>query len=161
MKIAILSNGPGNYSTKRLKEEAKLRGHEVTVVKYKECYASIEQNNPTVSYQGVDLSKFDAIIPRIASYMTKYGTAIVRQLEMQGVYTTSSSIAISRSRDKLRSLQLLAKSGIGIPKTVVSRNTTDIDDLLNHLGGMPVIIKLARGTHGNCVVLAETKKAAK
>lgn len=161
MKIAILSNGPGNYSTKRLKEEAKLRGHEVTVVKYKECYASIEQNNPTVSYQGEDLSKFDAIIPRIASYMTKYGTAIVRQLEMQGVYTTSSSIAISRSRDKLRSLQLLAKSGIGIPKTVVSRNTTDIDDLLNHLGGMPVIIKLARGTHGNGVVLAETKKAAK
>jgi len=161
MKIAILSNGPGNYSTKRLKEEAKLRGHEVTVVKYKECYASIEQNNPTVSYQGVDLSKFDAIIPRIASYMTKYGTAIVRQLEMQGVYTTSSSIAISRSRDKLRSLQLLAKSGTGIPKTVVSRNTTDIDDLLNHLGGMPVIIKLARGTHGNGVVLAETKKAAK
>lgn len=161
MKIAILSNGPGNYSTKRLKEEAKLRGHEVTVVKYKECYASIEQNNPTVSYQGQDLSKFDAIIPRIASYMTKYGTAIVRQLEMQGVYTTSSSIAISRSRDKLRSLQLLAKSGIGIPKTVVSRNTTDIDDLLGHLGGMPVIIKLARGTHGNGVVLAETKKAAK
>jgi len=161
MKIAILSNGPGNYSTKRLKEEAKLRGHEVTVVKYKECYASIEQNNPTVSYEGQDLSKFDAIIPRIASYMTKYGTAIVRQLEMQGVYTTSSSIAISRSRDKLRSLQLLAKSGIGIPKTVVSRNTTDIDDLLNHLGGMPVIIKLARGTHGNGVVLAETKKAAK
>lgn len=161
MKIAILSNGPGNYSTKRLKEEAILRGHEVTVVKYKECYASIEQNNPTVTYQGQDLSKFDAIIPRIASYMTKYGTAIVRQLEMQGVYTTSSSIAISRSRDKLRSLQLLAKSGIGIPKTVVSRNTTDIDDLLTHLGGMPVIIKLARGTHGNGVVLAETKKAAK
>ena len=138
-----------------------MRGHEVTVVKYKECYASIEQNNPTVSYEGQDLSKFDAIIPRIASYMTKYGTAIVRQLEMQGIYTTSSSIAISRSRDKLRSLQLLAKSGIGIPKTVVSRNTTDIDDLLIHLGGMPVIIKLARGTHGNGVVLAETKKAAK
>lgn len=161
MRIAILSNGPGNYSTKRLKEEAILRGHEVTVVKYKECYASIEQNNPTVSYRGEDLSKFDAIIPRIASYMTKYGTAIVRQLEMQGVYTVSSSIAISRSRDKLRSLQLLSKYGIGIPKTVVSRNTTDIDDLLNHLGGMPVIIKLARGTHGNGVVLAETKKAAK
>ena len=161
MKIAILSNGPGNYSTERLKEEAILRGHEVTVVKYKECYASIEQNNPTVSYRGESLSRFDAIIPRIASYMTKYGTAIVRQLEMQGVYTISSSIAINRSRDKMRSLQLLAKYGIGIPKTVVSRNTTDIDDLLNHLGGMPVIIKLARGTHGNGVVLAETKKAAK
>ena len=161
MKIAILSNGPGNYSTKRLKEEAIARGHEVTVIKYKECYASIEQSNPTVSYRGEDLSKFDAIIPRIASYMTQYGTAIVRQLEMQGVYTISSSIAISRSRDKMRSLQLMAKYGIGIPKTVVSRNTTDIDDLLARLGGMPVIIKLARGTHGNGVVLAETKKAAK
>lgn len=161
MKIAILSNGTGNYSTKRLKEEAILRGHEVTVIKYKECYASIEQNNPTVSYRGEDLANFDAIIPRIASNMTRYGTAIVRQLEMQGVYTISSSIAISRSRDKLRSMQLFAKSGIGIPKTVVSRNTTDIDNLLEQMGGTPVIIKLARGTHGNGVVLAETKKAAK
>lgn len=161
MKIAILSNGPGNYSTKRLKEEAILRGHDVSVVKYKDCYTSIEQNNPTVSYRGQDLGRFDAVIPRIASNMTKYGTAIVRQLEMQGVYTLSSSIAINRSRDKLRSLQLLAKSGVGIPKTVVSRNTTDIDDLLDQLGGTPVIIKLARGTHGNGVVLAETKKAAK
>ncbi len=161
MKIAILSNGPGNYSTKRLKEEAILRGHEVKVVKYKDCYASIEQNHPTVSYRGNDLTEFDAVIPRIASYMTKYGTAIVRQLEMQGVYTASSSIAITRARDKLRSMQLLAKAGIGIPKTVVSRNTADIDDLLEQLGGMPVIIKLARGTHGNGVVLAETKKAAR
>ncbi|MEI6228801.1 MAG: 30S ribosomal protein S6--L-glutamate ligase [Candidatus Saccharibacteria bacterium] len=161
MKIVILSNGPGNYSTKRLKEEAIARGHSVKVVKYRECYASIEQNHPTVSYRGEDLIDFDAVIPRIACNMTKYGTAIVRQLEMQGVYTVSSSIAINRSRDKLRSLQLLAKSGVGIPKTVVSRNTTDIDDLLEQLGGMPVIIKLARGTHGNGVVLAETKKAAK
>lgn len=161
MKIAILSNGPGNYSTKRLKEEAKKRGHEVSIIKYRECYASIEQDNPTVSYKGEDLSQFDAIIPRIASYMTKYGTAIVRQLEMQGVYTVSSSIAIARSRDKLRSMQLLAKAGVGIPKTVVSRNSTDIDDLLDKIGGTPVIIKLARGTHGNGVVLAETKKAAK
>lgn len=161
MKIAILSNGPGNYSTKRLIEEAKRRGHEVRIIKYRECYASIEQNNPTVSYRGEDLEKFDAIIPRIASYMTRYGTAIVRQLEMQGVYSASSSLAIARSRDKLRSMQLLAKAGVGIPKTVVSRNSTDIDDLLEKLGGTPVIIKLARGTHGNGVVLAETKKAAK
>lgn len=161
MKIAILSNGPGNYSTKRLKEEAILRGHTVRVIKYKECYTSIEQSNPTVSYRGEDLEIFDAIIPRIASYMTKYGTTIVRQLEMQGQYTVSSSLAISRSRDKLRSLQLLAKYGIGIPKTVVSRNTTDIDNLLERLGDMPIIIKLARGTHGNGVVLAESKKAAK
>ena len=161
MKIAILSNGPGNYSTKRLKEEAIKRGHEVKIVKYRDCYASIEQNNPTVSYKGEDLAKFDAIIPRIASHMTRYGTAIVRQLEMQGVYTVSSSIAINRSRDKLRSSQLLAKAGVGIPKTVFSRNSTDIDDLIEKLGGTPVIIKLARGTHGNGVVLAETKKAAK
>ncbi len=161
MRIAILSNGPGNYSTKRLKEEALKRGHEVSIIKYKECYASIEQNNPSVKYRGIDLANFDAIIPRIASYMTKYGTAIVRQLEMQGVYTVSSSISISRARDKLRSMQLLAKYGIGIPKTVVSRNTTDIDDLLECIGSLPVIIKLASGTHGNGVVLAETKKAAK
>ncbi|NCU37677.1 30S ribosomal protein S6--L-glutamate ligase [Candidatus Saccharibacteria bacterium] len=161
MKIAILSNGTGNYSTKRLKEVATARGHEVKVVKYRECYASIERNNPTVSYRGEDLAKFDAMIPRIASYMTKYGTAIVRQLEMQGVYTVSSSIAINRSRDKLRSMQLLAKAGVGIPKTVFSRNSTDIDDLIEKLGGTPVIIKLAKGTHGNGVVLAESKKAAK
>lgn len=161
MKIAILSNGNGNYSTKRLKEEALKRGHEVTIIKYRDCYASIEENNPTVSYKGEDLGKFDAIIPRIASNMTRYGTAIVRQLEMQGVYTVSSSLAINRSRDKLRSSQIMAKAGVGIPKTVVSRNSADIDDLLDKLGGTPVIIKLARGTHGNGVVLAETKKAAK
>lgn len=161
MKIAILSNGNANYSTKRLKEEAEKRGHEVKIIKYRDCYASIERDNPTVSYRGEDLAHFDAIIPRIAANMTRYGTAIVRQLEMQGVYTVSSSLAINRSRDKLRSLQLLAKVGVGIPKTVVSRNTMDIDDLIEKVGGTPVIIKLARGTHGNGVVLAETKKAAK
>ena len=161
MKIAILSNGPGNYSTRRLKEVAKARGHQVKVVKYRECYASIEQNNPTVSYRGEDLAEFDVIIPRIANYMTRYGSAIVRQLEMRGVYTLSSSIAISRSRDKLRSMQLLAKAGVGIPKTVFSRNSGDIDDLIEKIGGAPVIIKLARSTHGKGVVLAESKKAAK
>jgi len=161
MNILLLSNGPGNYSTKRLKEEAKLRGHNVRVVKYKECYASIEKSNPYVTYRGEDLRNVDAIIPRIASNMTRYGSAIVRQFEMQGVYTTAASIAIVRSRDKLRSMQLMARNGVGIPKTVFSRNTADIDDLLDEIGGVPVIIKLARGTHGNGVVLAETKKAAK
>lgn len=161
MKIAILSNGPGNHSTKRLREVAKTRGHTVRVIKYKECYASIESANPTVSYRGEDLSGYDVIIPRIANYMTRYGSAIVRQLEAQGVYTISSSIAITRSRDKLRSMQLLAKAGVTIPKTVFSRNSADIDDLLEKLGGAPVIIKLARSTHGNGVVLAESKKAAK
>lgn len=161
MKIAILSNGPGNYSTKRLKEVAKARGHDARIVKYKECYSSIEQNSPKVSYRGEDLANYDAIIPRIASYMTRYGTAILRQLELQGMYSVSSALAISRSRDKLRSMQLLAKAGVAIPKTVFSRNSADIDDLIEKLGGTPVIIKLARGTHGNGVVLAETKKAAK
>lgn len=161
MNIVILSNGPGNYSTRRLKEEAKVRGHNVRVVKHKECYAAIEKSNPVVSYRGEDLKNVDAIIPRIGSNITRYGTAIVRQFEMQGVYTTATSIAIVRSRDKLRSMQLFAKYGVGMPKTVFSRNTADIDDLLEHVGGVPVIIKLARGTHGNGVVLAETKKAAK
>ena len=161
MKIAILSNGPGNYSTKRLKEEAIKRGHEVDVIKYKNCYVSIEENDNKVFYDGEPLVHYDAMIPRIANSMTKYGTTIVRQLEMQGVYSSARSIAIVRARDKLRSMQLLAKYGVIIPKTVVSRNNSDIDDLLEQLGGAPVIIKLARGTHGNGVVLAETKKAAK
>lgn len=161
MKIAILSNGPGNYSTKRLKQVAIDRGHEVEVIKYRDCTASIEKSQPMVWYKGEPLLGYDAIIPRIASSMTKYGTMIVRQFEMQGVYTIASSIAINRSRDKLRSMQLLSRAGVGIPKTVVARGVADVDDLLDHLGGAPIIIKLARGTHGNGVVLAETKKAAK
>lgn len=161
MKIAILSNGNGNYSTKRLVEEAEKRGHKVKVIKYKNCYVSIEQGSNQVYYKGKPLGHYDAIIPRIASYMTKYGTAIVRQLEMQGEYCLSRSLAITRARDKLRSTQLLAKYNIDIPKTVVSRDSGDIDQLLDQLGGVPVIIKLASGTHGNGVVLAETKKAAK
>lgn len=161
MKVAILSNGPGNYSTKRLKDEFKKHGHDVDVIKYNECFALIESSNPTIRYRGEILSGYDAIIPRIASSMTRYGTAIVRQFEMQGVFTTASSIAIVRSRDKLRSLQLLARAGVGIPKTVFTRDTADIDELIDEMGELPVIIKLARGTHGNGVVLAETKKAAK
>lgn len=161
MKIAILSNGPGNYSTRRLKEVAVGRGHEVDVIKYRDCYATIEKSGPTVWYKGEPLVGYDAIIPRIANSMTKYGSMIVRQFEMQGAYTITSSISIVRSRDKLRSMQLLARAGVGIPKTVVSRDNVDVDDLIEHLGGTPVILKLARGTHGNGVVLAETKKAAK
>jgi ribosomal protein S6--L-glutamate ligase len=161
MKIAILSNGPGNYSTKRLKEEAENRGHEVDVIKYKNCSAAIEQSNPVVRHKGDILRGYDAIIPRIASSMTRYGTAIVRQFEMQGVYTTASSLAIVRSRDKLRAIQLMSRAGVGIPKTVFTRSINDIEEQIDGMGGYPVIIKLARGTHGNGVVLAETKKAAK
>lgn len=160
MKIAILSNGNANYSTKRLVEEAKKRGHKVKVVKYKNCYLSLDDKHPDVFYRGKKLEGFDAIIPRIANYMTRYGCAIVRQLEMQGIWTASSSIAITRARDKLRSAQIMAKAGVDTPKTLVSRNTADIDDLLEQIG-LPVIIKLATSTHGNGVVLADTKKAAR
>ncbi len=160
MRIAILSNGNANYSTKRLVEEAENRGHDVTVIKYKNCYMSLDEKHPDVFYKGQKLGSFDAILPRISNSMTRYGCAIVRQFEMQGTWTTSSSIAITRARDKLRAAQILTKAGIDTPRTFVSRNTTDIDALLDHIG-VPMIIKLATGTHGNGVVLADTKKAAK
>lgn len=159
MKIGILTRSAG-YSVRRLREEAKKRGHEVKTIRYPECYVEIQQDKPSISYRGKDLSDFDAIIPRILPGMTNFGTAIVRQFEMMGVYTPARSIAISRSRDKLRSIQLLSKTGIGIPKTVFSRETSDVDGLLDHVG-MPVIIKLASGTQGNGVVLAETRKVAR
>ncbi len=161
MKIAILSKGPGNYTTRRLKEEAEKRGHDVRVVSYTKCYVTVEASKPVVRFEGEDLESFDAIIPRIAQSYTKYGTAIVRQFEMQGVFTTASSIAISRSRDKLRSYQLLARAGVEIPKTLFANETSSFDDLVEQAGGTPLIIKVARGTHGNGVVLAETPKAAK
>ena len=163
MRIAILSNGNVNYSTLRLKEEAEKRGHYVKIIKYKNCYVSIDEKNPKVMYRGKELAGFDVFIPRIASHMTRYGTAVVRQLEMANpqAFFANRSIAIMRARDKLRSTQLLARAGVAIPKTVFSRNETDIDVLLDEIGGAPAIIKLARGTHGNGVVLAETKKAAK
>jgi ribosomal protein S6--L-glutamate ligase len=161
MKIAILSNGPGNYTTKRLKEEAKKRGHDVRVIKYKDAYTAIEKNNSVVRYKGESLDHFDAIIPRIAQSYTKYGTAIVRQFESQGSFTTAGSLAINRSRDKLRAYQVLAKAGVDIPKTVFARESASFDDIVELAGGTPLIIKVARGTHGNGVVLAETPKAAK
>lgn len=159
MKIGLITRQPG-YTIRRLREEARERGHEVVTIKFPECYVDIEQDNPAVHYRGESLNDLDVIIPRIMPGMTTYGTAIVRQFEMMGVYTTARSLAISRSRDKLRSLQLLSRSGIGIPKTIFSRETDAVDDLINILG-TPMIIKLAIGTQGNGVVLAETKKVAK
>ena len=159
MRVVILSKG--NYSTKRLKEEILARGHQVRIIDYSKCYVTAERNNPLVRYQGETIVDVDVIIPRIAASITKYGSAIVRQFEMQNVSTTTSSIAIARSRDKLRSMQLLAKAGVAIPKTVFARETTDLEDVLEQVGGAPVIIKVARGTQGNGVVLAETRKAAK
>ncbi|HEY1085658.1 MAG TPA: RimK family alpha-L-glutamate ligase [Candidatus Saccharimonadales bacterium] len=160
MKIAILSNGPANYTTKRLKEEAKKRGHEVKIIKYKDAYTAVNTNDNVVRYKGESLEHFDAIIPRIAQSYTKYGTAIVRQFEAQGSFTTAGSLAINRSRDKLRAYQVLAKAGVGIPKTVFARESASFDDIVELAGGTPLIIKVARGTHGNGVVLAETPKAA-
>jgi ribosomal protein S6--L-glutamate ligase len=161
MRIAILSKGAANYTTRRLKEEAIARGHEVRVINYAKCYMAIEKGNPVVYYKGELLAGFDAVIPRIAQSYTKYGTAVVRQLEMRDIYTTAKSIAINRSRDKLRATQLLAKAGVGIPKTVFARETADFESVIELAGGAPLIVKVARGTHGNGVVLAETNKAAK
>lgn len=160
MRIAILSKGNTNYSTLRLQEEAIARGHDVHIINYAKCYLSIEKSNPVIRYKGRDLKDFDVIIPRIAASLTKYGTSVVRQFETQGAFTTGSSIAIVRSRDKLRGTQILARAGVGIPKTVFARETADLHDVIEQAGGTPLIIKVARGTHGNGVVLAETKKAA-
>jgi ribosomal protein S6--L-glutamate ligase len=161
MNIAILSRGAANYSTKRIKAEAAKRGHQIQVINYSECYMTIEKGNPVVYYRGESLDNFDAIIPRIAQSYTKYGCAVVRQFEMRDCYTTAKSIAIDRSRNKLRSYQLLAKAGVGIPKTVFAHETADLGDVIEKAGGTPLIVKVARGTHGNGVVLAETSKAAK
>jgi len=160
MRIVILSKGYANYSTQRLRQEALARGHEVRVINYAKCYVTLERGNPVVHYKGEEVRDVDVIIPRISQSLTKYGSSIVRQFEMQNVFTTTSSIAIVRSRDKLRSMQLLAKAGVGIPKTVFARETADFKGVLEQVGGAPVIIKVARGTHGNGVVLAETPKAA-
>ncbi len=160
MNIVILSKGPGNFSTKRLKAEAESRGHKVRVINYAKCYVTVQRNNPMIHYKGEEVTGVDVVIPRVAQSLTRYGSSIVRQFEMQNVVTTTSSIGIVRSRDKLRSMQLLAKAGVGIPKTVIVRETADFDGVLEQVGGAPVIIKVARGTHGNGVVLAETRKAA-
>lgn len=161
MRIVILSKGPKNYSTMRLKEEAEKRGHEVRIINYAKCYVTIERGRPVVRYEGEEVRDIDAIIPRIATNLTRYGAAIVRQFELQNVYTTTRSIALVRSRDKLRSTQLLAKAGVGIPKTVFARETAEVGDLIEQAGGTPLIIKVASGTHGKGVVLAETPKAAR
>jgi len=159
MRIGILSRKPSLYSTGRLKEAAHGRGHEVRVIDYLRCYMNIASHRPTVIYQGETLD-FDAVIPRIGASHTFYGTAVVRQFEMMGVFPTNESQAISRSRDKLRSLQLLARAGVGMPVTSFANSTKDVDGVIEIVGGAPLIIKLLKGTQGIGVVLAETNKAA-
>jgi ribosomal protein S6--L-glutamate ligase len=159
MKIAILSRNSSLYSTKRLKEAAAVRGHEVVVVDYLRCYMDISARHPRVLFRGEEVSP-DAVIPRIGATYTFYGAAVVRQFEMAGIFTLNDSQSISRSRDKLRSLQLLSRAGVGLPTTSFAHSTQDIDGLLDVVGGPPVVVKLLEGTQGLGVVLAETKKAA-
>lgn len=163
MKIGILSRSMSIYSTHRLYEAAKQRGHEVEVIDHTKCSVLIEQNNPAVLYNGHRLENFDAIIPRIGASVTFFGTAVVRQFEVQNVFIANTSQSIVRSRDKLRSMQILSREGVGIPKTVFAKfpKNDDVDMLIKQVGGAPLIIKLLEGTQGLGVVLAETDKAAK
>ncbi|MGB3401630.1 MAG: 30S ribosomal protein S6--L-glutamate ligase [Microcoleaceae cyanobacterium] len=161
MKIAILSQDPNLYSTRRLREAGEERGHEIQVINYLRCYMNITSHKPQVIYGGKPLEGVDAIIPRIGASNTFYGTAVVRQFEMMGVFPANESQAISRSRDKLRCLQLLAREGIGLPVTGFAHSTKDIDGLINVVGGAPLVIKLLEGTQGIGVVLTETYQAAK
>lgn len=157
--IGILSRRASLYSTSRLREAAQARGHQVSVVDYLRCYMDITSARPQVLYRHSSL-KFDAIIPRIGSTYTFYGTAVVRQFEMMDVITMNSSMAITRSRDKLRSLQLLARAGVNMPVTGFAHSTHDIEGLIGIVGGAPLVVKLLEGTQGLGVVLAETRKAA-
>jgi ribosomal protein S6--L-glutamate ligase len=161
MKIAILSQDSTIFSTKRLKEAGEARGHEVRVINYLRCYMDITSHQPKVVYQGKSLDYYDAIIPRIGASKTFYGTAVVRQFELMGTFSANESQAISRSRDKLRCLQILSRAGIGLPVTGFAHSTQDIDGLIEIVGGAPLVIKLLEGTQGIGVVLAETHQAAK
>jgi ribosomal protein S6--L-glutamate ligase len=161
MKIAILSRKASLFSTRRLKEAGEERGHEVHVIDYLRCYMDITAHKPKVIYQGEPLDDFDAVIPRIGASKTFYGTAVVCQFEMMGVFSANDSQAISRSRDKLRCLQILARQGIGLPVTGFAHSAKDIEGLIDIVGGAPLVIKLLEGTQGIGVVLAETRQAAK
>lgn len=160
MKIAILSRKPKLYSTKRLVEAATQRGHQVQVIDTLRCYMNISSNKPSIHYKGLELSDFNAIIPRIGASITFYGNAVVRQFEIMGVFSVNESVAITRARDKLRSLQLLSRKGLGLPITGFAHSPDDVNDLIEMVGGPPLVIKLLEGTQGIGVVLAETKGAA-
>ena len=160
MKLAILSRNAKLYSTRRLKEAAEERGHQVQVIDALRAYMNIASHNPTIHYKGEPVNGIDAVIPRIGASVTFYGAAVLRQFEMMGVYPLNESVAITRSRDKLRSLQLLARKGIGLPVTGFASKPDDIKDMIKMVGGAPLVVKLLEGTQGIGVVLAETQKAA-
>ncbi|MBE8722549.1 30S ribosomal protein S6--L-glutamate ligase [Sphingobacterium pedocola] len=160
MKIAVLSTNKHLYSTRRLVEAAAARGHECIVIDHSKCYVGIRQGQPSIHYKGHDIADIDAIIPRIGASVTFYGSAIVRQFEVMNVISANPSQAITRSRDKLRCMQILSGAGLGLPITGFARTASDVDDLISMVGGAPLVIKLIEGTQGIGVVLAETKKAA-
>lgn len=161
MNIVVLSTNPKLYSTRRLVEAAEERGHTVEVINHTQAYVVIESGDPKVYYGDHAIENVDAIIPRIGASVTFYGSSIIRQFEMQKVFTTTSSLALVRSRDKLRATQILSRHGIGIPKTAFAKKPNNVEYLIKQVGGTPLIVKLLEGTQGLGVVLAETKKAAK
>jgi ribosomal protein S6--L-glutamate ligase len=160
MKIAVLSRNRRLYSTRRLVEAGEKRGHEMHVIDILKCYMDITSASPAIWYMGNKLEGFDAVIPRIGASVTHYGLAVIRQFEMMGVYCLTESVALGRSRDKLRALQLLSRKGLGLPKTSFAYNVHDTKELIKLVGGTPVVLKLCEGTQGRGIVLAETPKAA-
>ena len=161
MNIAILSRRADLYSTQRLAEAARHRGHKADIIDTLRCYMNITSARPTIHYKGKELEVYDAVIPRIGASVTFYGAAVVRQLEMMGVFCVNDSVAITRARDKLRSLQLLSKKGIGLPITGFAHSLDEIGDLIKMVGGTPLVIKFLEGTQGIGVILVETAKAAR
>jgi ribosomal protein S6--L-glutamate ligase len=161
VKIALLTRNPKLYSHKRIMEAAVARGHEIEPVDYLRCYMNITSRRPELRYHGALMTGFDAVIPRIAASHTFYGLAVLRQFEMMGVFPLNESVAIGRSRDKLRSLQLLARDGVGLPVTAFTHEAGRTDEIIKMVGGAPVVVKLLEGTQGIGVVLGETYQSAK
>ena len=160
MRIVILSQNPNLYSTKRLIEAGEKKGHEMLIVDHTKCNLVIEKKNPTIIYKGKEITDINGVIPRIGASVTFFGTAVVRQFEMMKVFTATESQALVRSRDKLRSLQILSRAGIGLPKTVFSNYSKDVSEVINAVGGAPLVIKLLEGTQGLGVVLANDNNSA-
>lgn len=161
MKIAMLARNPDLYSHKRLKEAAEEKGHDFDIINTLKCYLNIKSNNSELFYKGEALKGYDAVIPRIGASVTFYGLAVLRQFEIMGTYPLNESVAIGRSRDKLRSMQLLARKGIGLPNTTFAHESKFTEDIIETVGGAPVVIKLLEGTQGIGVVLADTARSAK
>ncbi len=160
MKIAILSANPNLYSTRRLVEAGKKKGHEMIIIDHTKCDLVIEKKKPTVIYKGEEVLGVDGVIPRIGASVTFFGTAVVRQFEMMKVFTATESQALVRSRDKLRSLQILSRAGLGLPKTVFSNYSKNVGNIIDRVDGAPLVIKLLEGTQGLGVVLADNRNSA-